>query len=66
MTRIFNVREGFSRKDDYMSELLTKPLEGEGPAKGRSIRKEDFDKMLDEYYRLRGWDKDGMPKKVEI
>ncbi|MFH1821897.1 MAG: aldehyde ferredoxin oxidoreductase C-terminal domain-containing protein, partial [Methanobacteriota archaeon] len=39
---------------------------GAGPAKGRSIRKEDFEKMLDAYYKLRGWDKNGMPKEVVV
>ena len=33
-----------------------------GPFKGEVLNKEQFDKMLDEYYALRGYDSDGIPK----
>ena len=38
---------------DYLNEPLTS-----GPAKGRVA---DLDIMLDEYYKLRGWDEYGIP-----
>jgi len=63
MVRWFNIREGFDRKDDYLPEIMTKPLGGDGPAKGKNITRKDFEKMLDSYYELRGWDKNGRPKK---
>jgi len=63
MVRLFNIREGFGRKDDYMPELMTTPLAGEGPAAGKNIKKEDFESMLDAYYALRGWTKEGIPNK---
>ncbi|MGC9435230.1 MAG: aldehyde ferredoxin oxidoreductase family protein [Methanomicrobiales archaeon] len=61
LTRLFNVREGFSRRDDALPGRLTEPLEGSGPAAGRSVTPEDFEEMLDEYYQLRQWDEDGIP-----
>ena len=50
--RLFNVREGFSRKDDTLPQrFLSEPLP-EGPSKGSTV---DLEPMLDEYYRARGW-----------
>ncbi len=61
MVKLFNIREGFERKDDTLPKrFMTEPLPGE-PGKGRLISKEDLDVLLDEYYRLRGWDAHGKP-----
>ncbi len=62
MTRKFNVKEGFSRKDDYLPKLMTKPVTGPGPASGREISRKDFEKMLDNYYKIRNWGHNGKPK----
>jgi len=67
LSRLFNYREGFDRKDDYLPRRVFKePLRGEGPAAGKLIPKDDFEQMLSEYYNLRGWDKNGMPKKQTL
>ena len=58
--RAFNVREGFSRKDDTLPERLSEPLP-DGPYKGQRITKEELDSMLNNYYALRGWDRHGVP-----
>ncbi len=59
LERRFNRREGFSRKDDTLPpRLLLEPLP-DGMAEGKKV--EGLDLMLDEYYALRGWDKDGNP-----
>ena len=29
---------------------------------GKVIRRSDFERMVDEYYALRGWDEQGVPK----
>jgi aldehyde:ferredoxin oxidoreductase len=60
MSRLFNVREGFTRVQDMIPKRFTEPLKG-GPADGESIAVEEFEKMLSEYYRLRGWDENGVP-----
>jgi aldehyde:ferredoxin oxidoreductase len=55
LARAFNMREGFTRADDTLPErLMTEPLKA-GASRGQMISKEDLDKMLDEYYSLRGW-----------
>jgi len=57
LTREINVREGFTKKDDYIPERLFEERED---TKWR-IKEEDFEKMLSEYYQLRGWDENGKP-----
>jgi aldehyde:ferredoxin oxidoreductase len=32
-----------------------------GPAKGRYLTPENFEYMLDDYYNIRGWNRDGVP-----
>ncbi len=59
--RIFNVREGFSRKDDYPPPAIFDRSLPEGPAAGKNFTREEYDAALSEYYRLRGWSEDGIP-----
>jgi aldehyde:ferredoxin oxidoreductase len=60
MEREFNNRAGFTRKDDTLPKrLLTEPAKT-GPAKGLV---NGLDKMLPEYYKVRGWDTEGRPTK---
>jgi aldehyde:ferredoxin oxidoreductase len=63
LTRAFNVREGFSRKDDKLPPRQMNEPTPKGKAKGCKafISEEDFEKCLDKYYRLRGWGKEGKP-----
>lgn len=57
-TRMFNVREGADRRRDTLpARLLSEPLP-DGPAAGHVVK---LTPMLDEYYRLRGWDQQGIP-----
>ncbi|MDI7277970.1 MAG: aldehyde ferredoxin oxidoreductase C-terminal domain-containing protein, partial [Anaerolineae bacterium] len=67
LARAFNVREGFTRADDTLPErLMTEPLKA-GGSKGQVISREDLDKMLDEYYSLRGWDvRTGIPTRARL
>jgi len=56
IVRMFNVREGFRKKDDYPSpRVFTEPLRG-GKADGKIIPRDEFERSLNEYYELRGWD----------
>lgn len=56
LLRAFNMREGFTRKDDDLAPKFFRPLQGTGPSKGIHYTREEFEGMKDEYYRLMGWD----------
>lgn len=58
--RAFNIREGFGRKDDTLPARFAEPMP-EGNSKNQSITGQELDKLLDEYYALRGWDRNGIP-----
>jgi hypothetical protein len=47
----------FSRKDDYPPERYMQESVKSGPFKGHKCDREEWDKMLDRYYELNGWDK---------
>jgi len=64
LEKLFNLREGKSRQDDTLPDrVLNQPFKS-GLSKGYKI---EFEELLDEYYQVRGWNKDGIPttKKLE-
>ncbi len=54
LARLFNAREGFSRKDDTLPERLFQGLEN-GALKGHSVPREEFESALTRLYTLKGW-----------
>ena len=61
LERLMNVERGVSRKDDLLPcRVMNEPIP-DGKLKGRYCPKEELDKMLDQYYALRGWTRDGIP-----
>lgn len=65
LSRVFNVREGFTRKDDTLPPRFSEPLPS-GPAKGHRFTDEDLNKMLDDYYRRAGWTEEGIPTRKKL
>ncbi len=61
MNRLFAIANGIKRKSDYLPPKFSTEGLKYGPKKGQKITKETQDNMLDEYYQLRGWDKNGIP-----
>jgi aldehyde:ferredoxin oxidoreductase len=66
LARSFSVREGISRKDDYWPERFFREPLPDGASKGQVLDTVEFDKMLSEYYELRGWDANGIPSKTTL
>lgn len=65
LERLFNVREGFSRKDDRLpNRFTTEPLRNAGPSTGMVIR--NLDGLLDEFYDALGYDRNGIPAKDKL
>jgi aldehyde:ferredoxin oxidoreductase len=59
MEKDFNLRAGFTRKDDALPKRLMTEGAKTGPAKGVVS---GLDKMLPIYYQVRGWDEEGRIK----
>jgi len=66
LARVFNAREGFGRKDDALPDRLFEPLET-GPLTGEKLDREEFEKALDYYYEMMGWDTaTGIPREARL
>ncbi len=62
LERLMNTREGFRREEDTLPDrLLREPLP-EGPSQGRVAELD----TLEEYYRIRGWNAEGIPEKEKL
>jgi len=58
LQKLFNLKVGYTKEDDTLpARLLTEPLQEGAPA-GRVWEREP---LLDEYYKVRGWDSEGVP-----
>jgi len=65
--RLFNIREGLSRKDDTLPwKVMHEPIPDEGPSKGAMVTQAELDLLLDDYYEARGWTKEGVPTKEKL
>ncbi len=56
LERLFNLREGLTRKDDHPPKRFT-----DQALSGNPRMRVPLDKTLPKYYKLRGWDKNGVP-----
>ncbi|MFQ5987618.1 MAG: aldehyde ferredoxin oxidoreductase C-terminal domain-containing protein, partial [Dehalococcoidia bacterium] len=69
LSKVLNIRAGFSREDDRAPQVWFTPLKGEGAEyrlmdyyKTTTLDEEDMERILDDYYEERGWDrKSGAP-----
>lgn len=63
LERLFNLKAGFTKEDDTLPPRLLKEAIKVGPNKGQV---NELGPMLAEYYKLRGWDKNGVPTKEKL
>ena len=67
LQRLYNLREGERRKDSIFPKRFLKDPLPEGPAKGMVVDAEKVDKMLDDYYEARGWNRtEGIPTPAKM
>lgn len=60
--KLFNLREQAGRELDYPPDRFFEEAVTEGPAKGAILNRDKYDRLLDDYYEARGWDrKTGVP-----
>ncbi|MDH5403013.1 MAG: aldehyde ferredoxin oxidoreductase family protein [Candidatus Heimdallarchaeota archaeon] len=66
LERLFNIKCGIRREDDYPPPRYMEEPASAGVAKGHKIEREKYDLMLDEYYQTRGWSIDGFPNAMQV
>jgi aldehyde:ferredoxin oxidoreductase len=68
LTRSFNVREipGYGRAFDYPPARFMEERVPSGPSEGAIAPKELLDTLLDDYYAVQGWDKNGVPTRGKL
>ena len=66
LLRVFNAREGFTRKDDTLPAKFFRPLEGTGPTSQVAIDPDEFEQAMSLYYELNGWTQDGIPTAAKL
>lgn len=62
LSRLFNLREGFTHLDDRLPRRLTEELQRQEEPDSRVPLTE----MLPSYYKLKGWDEKGVPKPGQL
>ncbi|MHA1489547.1 MAG: aldehyde ferredoxin oxidoreductase family protein [Promethearchaeota archaeon] len=62
LKRVYNNKCGITRKDDRIPPRLKFPLK-KGVTKNKIV---SIELMLEEYYKFRGWNKDGIPTKSKL
>jgi aldehyde:ferredoxin oxidoreductase len=60
LERIILNREGITRKDDMLPDRFLKEAVPSGPIKGQRLTEEMYNRILDDYYSSRGWEKTGI------
>jgi aldehyde:ferredoxin oxidoreductase len=68
LERMFNLREGLTKKDDWLVDRYfdePNPL-GTPNIRGKVIDREKFRKAIDEFYQHHGWDENGVPRPEKL
>ncbi len=65
LARIFNLREGFTEKDDWLPPRFFQPKTS-GALNKTSVNPEDLQKAKLLYYDMMGWTEQGVPKKSKL
>lgn len=67
LLKAYTARQGLTRKDDAWPDRFYEEPLPEGPAEGAVLSRDTVDRLLDEYYELRGWDKrSGVPTGAKL
>lgn len=60
MARVFNIREGFTKNDDWLPERFFQP-QTSGALSKSAVDPEKFEKARKMYYEMMSWDENGIP-----
>ena len=65
MARVFNVREGFSKNDDWLPERFFQPHTS-GELADTAIEPDKLKNAINTYYAMMGWDENGIPTHAKL
>ncbi len=65
MARAFNVREGLTKKDDWLPERFFQPHTS-GALAETAIKQDELKNAIITYYKMMGWNEDGIPTKSKL
>ena len=66
LKKMFNIREGWSRKDDDLPPRALQEKLPTGVVSGVGLTRDELDLMIDAYYRARGWTEDGLIPEAKL
>ena len=65
LARIFNIREGFTNKDDWLPQRFFHPKHS-GALSNTAINPQKFRKAITTYYGMMGWNNRGVPTQTTL
>lgn len=65
LSRLYNLREGFSAADDNLPQRMFEPLQN-GKLEGVAIDEEEFAEAMTLYYQMAGWGDNGVPTNAKL
>jgi len=60
MKKLFNIREGWQSKDDWLPQRLLNEVLPTGVGAGIGLSSDELQQMIQSYYQVRGWDENGL------
>jgi aldehyde:ferredoxin oxidoreductase len=65
MARVYNVKEGLNKNDDWLPERFFQPHTS-GALAETAINSDKLRNAISTYYKMMGWDEDGIPTKTKL
>jgi len=66
LQKLYNLREGWKRQDDYPPPRIMEDPISNGTSKGSVLTKEEFELMHQAYFDARGWSVEGIPRRQKL
>lgn len=66
LEKVYNIREGWTKKSDYPPPRAMKDPVKNGMAKGSLLTKKEFETMLNAYFKAREWTDQGIPTRQKL
>jgi len=65
MARVFNIREGLTKNDDWLPERFFEPHTS-GALSETAIAPDKLKNAINTYYQMMGWNENGIPTRAKL